>query len=111
MPTTTEFYSPIYTWINYNLLLFGAYLGFPPADLSTVFGRVARALFGLLGLIFLLLVIWSGFSIMISGGDEEKVNKAKKTFFNAVIGLVIILMSYAIVSFIIGLFVPVTPVP
>lgn len=89
-----------------NLELFGAYLGFPSGDLGVIFARIARALFGLLGIIFLILVIWSGFTIMISGGNEERVTQAKRTFVNAVIGLVIILTSYSIVTYIVRLLLP-----
>lgn len=54
-----------------------------------------------LGVIFLALIIYAGFNYMTAGGDEGKVETAKHTIVRAVIGLVIILVSYAIVQFVI----------
>jgi hypothetical protein len=49
-----------------------------------------------------LLVISAGFMYMTASGDLAKVAKAKKIISNAVIGLVIILSSYSIASWILG---------
>jgi len=53
-----------------------------------------------LGLIALVIVLYAGFMWMTSGGNEEKISKAKKILSAGVIGLIIILASYAITSFI-----------
>jgi len=53
-----------------------------------------------LGLIALVIVLYAGFMWMTSGGNEEKISKAKKILSAGVIGLLIILASYAITSFI-----------
>ncbi|MBU0636943.1 hypothetical protein KKH16_01905 [Patescibacteria group bacterium] len=55
-----------------------------------------------LGVVFLILIIYAGFTWMTAGGDEEKINKAKDTIQRAIIGLIIILCSYAITIFIFG---------
>lgn len=55
---------------------------------------------GLLGIIFLVLIIYSGFTWMTSQGDKTKIDKAKQTISNSVIGFAIIIASYAIVDFI-----------
>lgn len=49
---------------------------------------------GILGLFFLVLMLWGGFIWMNARGNEEEVGKAKKIITSAVIGLVIILASY-----------------
>lgn len=56
-----------------------------------------------LGLIAVVMVMYSGFLWMTSEGDPEKINKAKKTLINSVIGLIIALFSFAIVAFIANL--------
>jgi len=53
-----------------------------------------------LALIFLVLTIMAGFKWMTAGGNDEEVKKAQTSLKNAVIGLVIVLASYAITYFI-----------
>jgi heme/copper-type cytochrome/quinol oxidase subunit 2 len=55
---------------------------------------------GLLGLTFLVLMLYAGFMWMTSAGNEEKVTKAKETITNSTIGIAIIIFSYALVTFI-----------
>ena len=56
---------------------------------------------GFLGIIFLIMIIYSGFQWMTAGGNEETISKAKKRIINATIGLIIVLAAYAITYFII----------
>ena len=55
------------------------------------------------GILAVLFVVIGGIMYIISGGNEEKVKEAKKTLLNAIIGVVIITMAYAIVSVIMNL--------
>ncbi|MCU0679467.1 MAG: pilin [Planctomycetes bacterium] len=68
----------------------------PQDTFITLLGQVITVLLSLLGIIFLVLIIYSGFTWMTAGGDEAKVTKAKTTIQRAVIGLIIIAGSYAI---------------
>lgn len=61
---------------------------------------VISAFLGLLGIIFLVLIIYAGFEWMTAQGDEEKVTKAKDTLTRAIIGLVIITAAYSITYFV-----------
>ena len=76
--------------------------GFGTSDLITIIGTIIKVFLGLLGIIFLVLVIYSGFLWMTAGGDDKQVERAKKTLINAVVGIVIVLFSYAIASFIVN---------
>jgi type IV secretory pathway VirB2 component (pilin) len=58
------------------------------------------AFLGLLGIIFIILIIYAGFNWMTAGGDEEKVKLAKDTLIRAVIGLIIIIAAYSITYFV-----------
>jgi len=75
-------------------------------SLATYIGRVLQVIFGLLGVIVLLLIIYGGFIWMTAGGDPDKVNKAKKIIYNAIIGLIIIFAAFAITTWLMGLFGP-----
>lgn len=61
---------------------------------------VILVLFGLLGIVFLVLIIYAGFTWMTSQGEKDKIAKAKATIVNSVIGITIIILSYSIITFI-----------
>ncbi len=57
-----------------------------------------------LGLIAVIIIIYGGFVWMTSGGEAEKVNKAKKILKNGLIGLIIIILSWGIVTWLLEMF-------
>ncbi len=57
---------------------------------------------GFLGLIAVLMVIYGGVLIVTSSGDPGKADKGKKILTYAAMGIIIILLSFAIVSTILG---------
>ncbi|MEK7183648.1 MAG: hypothetical protein AAB776_03385 [Patescibacteria group bacterium] len=71
-------------------------------ELPVVVGQIIKAAIGILGVLFLVLTIYAGFTWMTAGGDEKKVTMAKSTLARAVIGLVIVLAAYSITTFIVG---------
>jgi len=70
-------------------------------QLPIIIGTVISAALGLVGVIFLILMVYSGFMWMIARGDEGKVEKSKETMINAIIGIVIVVAAYAITSYIV----------
>ena len=68
----------------------------PQKTFRNMLGTVIGTLLSLLGIIFLVLIIYSGFTWMTAGGDEAKVTKAKDTIKRAIIGLIIVASSFAI---------------
>ncbi|MBU0731722.1 pilin [Patescibacteria group bacterium] len=62
--------------------------------------NVINVALGVLGLFFLVLLLWGGFIWMNSRGNEEETSKAKKIITGAVIGLAIILTSYGLTYYI-----------
>ena len=63
-----------------------------------VIGQLVRFLLGLVGALMLVMFIYGGFTWMLAQGDSKKVDSAKKILTNAVIGMVLIMFSYAILS-------------
>lgn len=55
---------------------------------------------GLLGLVAVIFVIYGGFTWMTAAGNEERLKKAKEIIKAAVIGLVVILISWSLVTFV-----------
>ncbi len=73
----------------------------PADDPRTIVGRIINVGLGFLGVIAVGLIIYAGFLWMTSAGEEDKISQAKKLLTSAVIGLGIVLASWAIATFII----------
>jgi cytochrome bd-type quinol oxidase subunit 2 len=70
-------------------------------SLSNIFSNVLGVMTIVGGLMFVLYFVLGGISWLTSGGEREKVEKAKKQMTNAAIGLIVVVASYAI-AFIVG---------
>ncbi|MBL7053812.1 hypothetical protein ISS06_01235 [Patescibacteria group bacterium] len=68
---------------------------------SEIVGGLIKAVLKLMSLILLVFFIIGGFMWMTSAGNEDKIKKAKGMIGAAVIGLVIVLLSYAATEFVI----------
>lgn len=69
-------------------------------DLFAIIGNIINIFFSVLGVLLLLYFLYAGYLWMTAGGDQEQVQKAQTTIKNAVIGLVIIVSSFAVSRFI-----------
>lgn len=88
--------------ILYTLRIFGANMGLPATDPRIIVARLIQDAMGFVGIIAVLMILLSGVTYMLSGGDEEKVNSAKRNFFSTIIGLAIMLSAYSIVAFVLN---------
>jgi hypothetical protein len=70
--------------------------GTDPSDFQAVVTRVIGMLLGIFGSVALLVIIWAGFRYLTSGGNAQRAEAAKKTFLNALIGFVIVLLAFVI---------------
>jgi hypothetical protein len=66
------------------------------ADSTVLIARVVNAVITISGVIFLILLVYGGMLYMLAGGSEDNVKKAKRLLVSSVIGLIIIVSSYAI---------------
>ncbi|MFB6225849.1 MAG: hypothetical protein ABEJ02_00690 [Candidatus Paceibacteria bacterium] len=76
--------------------------GVPQEGVPQMVGLVINVIFSIVGLIFLVLMVYGGIRWMTSRGNEDEVQAARNTVFRASIGLAIILAAYAIVNFFFG---------
>ena len=67
----------------------------------TAVATVVRTALAFMGAAILIVILYSGFRWMTAGGNEEQVTEAKKWLINGVIGMVLILLAYAIAYFVI----------
>jgi len=75
-------------------------IGLSQTDPRIIAARIINFALLFLGVIAVGLVIYAGFLWMTSGGSEDKIDQAKKILKNAIIGLVIVLSSWGIATFI-----------
>lgn len=65
---------------------------------------IINTMLQILGILAVIMIIVGGIRYTISNGDASRVKAAKDTITYSVIGLVVALLSYAIVNFVIGKF-------
>jgi len=64
-------------------------------------GTIIKAFLSVLGIIFLVLMLYGGYLWMTDRGNNDSVKKAQNVIQAAVIGLAIVLISYSITYFVI----------
>ena len=69
-------------------------------SVSSIVATVIGAALSLLGMIFVILMLYGGFLWMTAGGEEEQVKKALGIIKNAIIGLIVIVAAYGITAFV-----------
>ena len=69
-----------------------------------IFKKVTDVLLFLAGAVAVIVLIIGGIRYVISSGDSGQVQSAKNTILYAVVGLVVVIMAYAIVNFVINQF-------
>jgi hypothetical protein len=71
-------------------------------DLRVMIARFIKVFLGLLGIVFVILLILAGWQLMTAQGSSDAIGKATDKIKTAVIGLVIIVSAYALTNFIIN---------
>ncbi|MFH1173075.1 MAG: pilin, partial [bacterium] len=93
---------PVLAQVDPGLNVVGDNIPLSNTDPRLMASRIIQIALSFLGIIAVGLILYAGFLWMTSGGNDDKVDKAKKILINAVIGLAIILAAWGIVTFIIG---------
>ncbi len=99
---------PVFAQGDYGLAEVDSQIGLSGTSIVLIIVQVIRILLGFLGLVLVIMIIYAGYMIMTSAGNEDKVTQGKTILKNAVIGTAIILFSFIIVQFIINLLMDVT---
>lgn len=77
-------------------------------DFKQVIINLVKVILGFLGLLSVIIVLYGGFRWMTALGNEERVSLARGTLSSGLVGLIIILSSYALTAYILKTFVEVT---
>ena len=76
----------------------------PALSVTGIFGTVANVLIYLVGAISVIVLIIGGLRYVVSGGNPAQVQGAKNTILYAIVGIVVTLAAFAIVSFVLTQF-------
>ncbi len=85
-----------------------ANIGLQASDPRAVAARIINVALGFLGIIAVVIVLYGGFMWMTAAGNEERISKAKQILTAGIIGLVIIVMAWAIASYVVRTLMNVT---
>jgi len=80
----------------------GTQVGLGTADLKSSVINIIQWVLGILALVAIIMIIYGGIRWMTAAGSEESIEKAKKIISAAVIGLIVVLLAWAIVIFVAG---------
>lgn len=69
-------------------------------SVPSALGNVVGVALSMISVIFFVLMLYAGIRWMVARGNEEAEEKAKETIIGAVIGMVIIMLSYALTTFV-----------
>lgn len=69
-------------------------------SVQSISGSVIERALQLVGLAFLILMVYGGITWLTARGNEEMVTKAKKTVTGAIVGLVLVVAAYGITYFV-----------
>jgi hypothetical protein len=75
---------------------------FTSGSLMGIVGTILQIAFALAGLIATFYIILGGYNYITAGGNPEAIEAAKATLTNAIIGLILVLVSYLLVDFLLG---------
>ena len=71
---------------------------------SNAVSTALNVVFGIVGIIAVVMIILGGVNYTTSQGDPSKIQKAKNTITYGIIGLVVSLLAFAIINFVLKIF-------
>ena len=106
LPSVVLAQNPVTNGFEYASKIGGGAFG--SADLRDTIVQLVNVLLGFLGIIAVIIILWGGFKWMTAGGNEESVGEARSLIIAGIIGLAIIIASFAISKFVIESFATAT---
>ena len=72
--------------------------------LETIIANIIQTMFFIIGVLAVIVIIYSGFLFIVASGNPQTIQKAIRSIVYAVVGLVVAIMAYAIVGFVVNTF-------
>ena len=73
-----------------------------PTDVNSVFKTITNIMFFIIGAVSVIMLIYGGIRYTTSGGNANSVTAAKNTIIYSIVGLVVAILAYSIVSFVVN---------
>lgn len=70
-------------------------------SIPTIVGILINSALSILGVVFLVLIVYGGILWMTAQGDDKKVGNARGYIFHSILGLILVLSAYAITYFVV----------
>lgn len=93
-----------------GLSLTGKEAGYDPGVTpgpESIIGQVIQVVLSFVGIIFLAFMIYAGITWLTAQGDDKKVSKAKDIIEESIVGIIIVIIAYAVSSYLLQYFTPV----
>lgn len=68
---------------------------------SANIGFLIQAVLSMLGVVFLILMVYAGYLWMTARGEEEQISKAHEIIIAAIIGMIVVVAAYSITTFVV----------
>ncbi|KKR16257.1 MAG: hypothetical protein UT54_C0013G0007 [Candidatus Daviesbacteria bacterium GW2011_GWB1_39_5] len=65
--------------------------------ISDFLSRLIVLIYSIAGIVLLFMILWGALEWMLSGGDKEKIASARGRIFNAIIGIILFAIAFAII--------------
>ncbi len=75
---------------------------FSQKDITVVIGIIINAVLGVIGVVFLILLVYAGFRWLLAKGEDGEIKKARGLIEHSIIGLVIIVGCFVVVRFVLS---------
>lgn len=74
------------------------------SDLPGIASKVVNVMLFIVGILAVIMIIFSGIRYITAHGDKGQVEGAKNTLIYAIVGLIVSIVAYALVNWVVGLF-------
>ena len=68
------------------------------AGISKFFTNFIALFYSIAILVLILMLVWGAFDWLTSGGDKEKIDSARKKLINAIIGIILFAVAFAVIQ-------------
>ncbi|MDP3900431.1 MAG: hypothetical protein Q8Q23_05110 [bacterium] len=72
-------------------------------DINSIIGKAINGFISLIGVVFLILMIYGGYLWMTARGNEQQVEKSRSLIIAAIVGIVIVIGAYAITYYVLNI--------
>lgn len=78
--------------------------GLPTASADTILSSVLNIIYFVVGAFAVIVIILAGFTFLTANGDPAKITKARMAILYSAIGLIVVMLAFAITTFVTGRF-------